>query len=154
MRIVLLRAVVGILAGFLGGLVSYFVYRRYDEAHKLMYRLLYRPLKLPEETKRFKRRFYLLLMSVLGLIYGLVFEIFRMSEILGKVGLDAMQSLYFFAFSIIVSLLLFEGLLRWKVPDPSKEIMKQWLYIGLSFGFFLALFFNLGSLLVGILFFL
>jgi len=154
MRLFLVRVLVGIIAGFLGGLVSYLVYRRYEEAHELTQRLLYRPLKLSEESQRFKKRIYLLLMSALGLVYGLIFEIFRLSDLLGRIRFEALQSYYFFAFSIIVSLLLFEGLIRWKVPEPSKKIMKQWLYIGLSFGFFLALFFNFGSFFAGIIIFL
>ncbi len=144
MTVYLARIAAGLLGGLFAGLVSYLVYRRYEEAKELINRLLYRPLGIPEEESTFRRRTYLILMSVTGLVFGFFFEALRMGNLLERLHLH-IQNLTFFAFSIGLSLALFQILLYCKVENVSKEMVEQWLIIGLVFGFFLGLFFNLVS---------
>ncbi len=141
------RLAAGLLAGFLGGLISYVVYRKHDESHELMKMLLYRPLGIPEDHRKFKKRTYLLFMSFTGLVYGFAFEALRMGNLL-PVLQTHIQNITFFAFSIGLSVVMFQVLLHLKVDRITKKMAEEWLIIGLVFGFFLGLFFNLVSFFV------
>ncbi len=147
MSLYIARIAAGLFAGFLGGLVSYFLYRKYEEAHELLERLIYRPIGLPDEGKKFRKRSYLLLMSVTGMVFGFLFEALRMHRFLQQLTVT-MQNLTFFAFSIGLSVAVFQVSLHWKLKSASKKVAEQWLVLGLVFGFFLGLFFNLISFFV------
>ncbi|MFP4116566.1 MAG: hypothetical protein ACLFQ8_00640 [Candidatus Aenigmatarchaeota archaeon] len=147
MSLYIARIAAGLIAGFLAGLVSYLLYRKYEEAHELLKRLVYRPIGLPDEGQMFRKRSYLLIMSITGMIFGFVFEALRMHRFLKQLTVR-MQDLAFFAFSICLSVAVFQIFLHWKMKDASKKVMEQWLILGLVFGFFLGLFFNLISFFV------
>lgn len=147
MTLYLARIATGLLGGFLAGLVSYLFYRKYEEAHELMKRLVYRPIGLPEDSQSFKKRSYLLTMSITGMVFGFIFEALRMHNFLKQLTLR-MQNLTFFAFAIGLSIAMFQVFLHWKMENISKKVAEQWLVIGLVFGFFLGLFFNLVSFFV------
>ncbi len=132
----------GLIAGFFAGLVSYLIYRKYEESHELIKRLVYRSFGIPEEYETFKKRTYLLLMSFTGLLYGFLFQALRMWRFL--MGLEIyLQILTFFTSSIGFSVAFFQILLHAKMKKTSKKVGEQWLIIGAVFGFFLGLIFNL-----------
>lgn len=144
MRVFLATLLTGTMSGFLAGLVSYLVYRRYEESHVLLQRLVYRPLGIPEEEKKFRKRSYLTLSTFAGFLYGLLFELLFFGEFLQRLEIY-IYNLAFFGFSVGLSVALFQVLLHWKVERVTKQVAEQWLLIGLVFGFLMGTFFNLVS---------